>query len=77
MAAMASAAFTTLVVPQQRAAARDPSASAVRAATVAGIHAMVPLQCALTTRRGPLVDAALLATAYPLVRRLRRVVSPT
>lgn len=77
MAAMASAAFTALVVPQQRVAAREASAAAVRAATVAGIHGMVPLQCALATRRGPLVDAALLATAFPLVRRLRRVVSPT
>jgi 4-hydroxybenzoate polyprenyltransferase len=77
MAAMVSAVFTALVVPQQRAATREPSASAVRAATVAGIYGMVPLQCALTTRRGPLLDAALLAIAFPLARRLRRVVSPT
>lgn len=77
VAAMASAAFTALVVPAQWAAVRAPSAAAVRAATVAGIHGMVPLQCALTTRRGPLGDAALLAAAFPLARRLRRVVSPT
>jgi 4-hydroxybenzoate polyprenyltransferase len=77
VAALTSTAFTALVVPQQLAATRSPSAAAVRAATVAGIHAMVPLQCALTTRRGLLVDAALLATAFPLARRLRRVVSPT
>jgi len=77
VAASASAAFAALVLPRQRAAAREPSAAAVRAATVSGIHAMVPLQCALTTRQGALADAALLAMVFPLARRLRRVVSPT
>ena len=76
-AALASAAFTVLVVPQQLAAAREPSAAAVRAATAAGIHGMVPLQCALAARRGPVLGVALAAAAFPLVRRLGRVVSPT
>lgn len=77
VAVMTSAAFTALVIPQQLAAAQAPSASAVRAATVAGIHGMVPLQCALVTRQGSVGEAALLLAALPLARRLRRVVSPT
>lgn len=77
VAALASAAFTALVVPQQLAAARQPSAHAVRAATVAGIHGMVPLQCALAARRGFLLGVALVAAAFPLARELGRLVSPT
>ncbi len=77
VAALASAAFTALVVPRQLAAARQPSAGAVRAATVVGIHGMVPLQCALAARRGPLRGVALAAAAFPLARRLGRMVSPT
>ena len=76
-AALASAAFLALVVPRQWATARQPSAPAVRAATVAGIHGMVPLQCALAVRRGSVWGAALVAAAFPLARRLGRVVSPT
>jgi 4-hydroxybenzoate polyprenyltransferase len=76
-AALASTAFTALVVPQQLAATRQPSARAVRAATVAGIHGMVPLQCALAARRGPLMGVVLVAAAFPLARRLGQRVSPT
>ncbi|MGH3871641.1 MAG: SCO3242 family prenyltransferase [Pseudonocardiaceae bacterium] len=76
-AALAAAAFTALVVPLQLVAAQQPTAAAVRAATVAGIHGMVVLQCALTARRGPLLGAALVAAAFPLARRLGRRVSPT
>jgi 4-hydroxybenzoate polyprenyltransferase len=76
-AAMASAAFTALVVPQQLAAARQLSARVVRTATVTGIHGMVPLQYALAARRGSVLGAALLAAVFPLAGRLGRVVSPT
>lgn len=76
-ATLASTAFTASVVPQQLAAARQPSARAVRAATVAGIHGMVPLQCALAARRGSLLAVALVAAAFPLARRLGQAVSPT
>jgi 4-hydroxybenzoate polyprenyltransferase len=76
-AALAATAFTALVLPQQLAAARQPSARAVRAATVAGIHGMVPLQCAHAARRGPQLGVALVAAAVPLARRLGQRVSPT
>jgi 4-hydroxybenzoate polyprenyltransferase len=76
-ATLACAAFTALVLPQQVAAARQRSARAVRTATVAGIHGMVPLQCALAARRGPLLAVALVAAAFPLARRLGQKVGPT
>lgn len=76
-AAVAAAGYAALVIPRQLAAARHPAAPAVRSATVAGIHAMVPLQCALAARRGAVLGAALVATALPLARRLSRKVSPT
>ncbi len=61
----------------QLAATRDPSASVVRKATMAGIHGMVPLQAALAARRGSLIGAGAVAGAGPLVKRLARLVSPT
>jgi 4-hydroxybenzoate polyprenyltransferase len=76
-AMMTSAAFTAVVIPRQLAAARAPSAPAVRAATVAGIFGMVPLQCALVVRQGSPGGAGLLVAAFLLARRLRWVVSPT
>ncbi|MET8539438.1 SCO3242 family prenyltransferase [Kitasatospora sp. NPDC004799] len=56
---------------------RTAAAAAVRTATVAGIHGMVPLQAGLAARRGSLPAAALLLTALPLARRLSARRSPT
>jgi hypothetical protein len=61
----------------QLAASQDPSAPVVRKATMAGIHGMVPLQAALTARRGSLLGAGVVAGAGPVVKRLARLVSPT
>ncbi|MEU6643907.1 SCO3242 family prenyltransferase [Saccharomonospora sp. NPDC046836] len=58
-------------------AAGSPSAPRVRAATMAGIHGMVPLQASLAARHGAVRTAAVLAGALPLARRLARKVSPT
>lgn len=77
VAALAAAGFAALVVPRQVAATRQLSAPAVRAATVAGIHGMVALQCALAVRRGAVLGAVLVAAALPLTRKLSRTVSPT
>ncbi|MFD7665812.1 SCO3242 family prenyltransferase [Streptomyces sp. NPDC059788] len=59
------------------AAARDPAPGRLQAAVAAGIHAMVPLQAALTARTGAVGPAAALAAVLPLARRLGRRVSPT
>jgi 4-hydroxybenzoate polyprenyltransferase len=69
--------YATNVGGAQLAARRDPSGPAVRKATMAGIHGMVPLQAALTARRGSLLGAGLLTAALPLARLLSRKVSPT
>lgn len=61
----------------QLAAARNPSAAQVRAATVAGIHGMVPLQAGIGARHGASRAAVALTTVLPLARRLARKVSPT
>ncbi|MFF2040666.1 SCO3242 family prenyltransferase [Kitasatospora sp. NPDC058170] len=62
----------------QLAADAEPStAAAVRAATVAGIHGMVPLQAALCARRGSLAAAALVLSALAPARRLSTRRSPT
>ncbi|MFF9645666.1 SCO3242 family prenyltransferase [Kitasatospora aureofaciens] len=53
------------------------TAAAVRTATVAGIHGMVPLQAALAARLGSLPAAALVLGALPLARRLSARRSPT
>lgn len=53
----------------------DPAA--VRAATVAGIHGMVPLQAGLAARSGSFTAAALVLGVLPLVRRLSSMRSPT
>jgi 4-hydroxybenzoate polyprenyltransferase len=58
-------------------AARDPSATRVRVATMAGIHGMVPLQAALAARRGSLLGAFAVAAALPVAKALARKVSPT
>lgn len=77
LAALASTGFAALVGSWQVAAARQPSASAVRAATVAGIHGMLLVQSALAVRRGSVPGAVLVAAALPLTRTLGRIVSPT
>ncbi|MFE1291267.1 SCO3242 family prenyltransferase [Streptomyces sp. NPDC058751] len=61
----------------QAAAAVQPTADRIRASVGAGIHAMVPLQAALTARAGAPLPALLLAAALPPIRRLSRRVSPT
>lgn len=76
-AGLAAAGFAALAGPPQLAAARTPSPAAMRTATVAGIHAMVPLQSALVARQGAPLAAVLIAAALPLARRLGRKVSPT
>ncbi|GAB2897327.1 UbiA family prenyltransferase [Streptomyces deserti] len=50
---------------------------AVRTATVAGIHGMVPLQSGLAARSGSPGAAALVLGVLPLVRRLSTIRSPT
>lgn len=54
----------------------DPSAKAVRKATMTGIHGMVPLQAAVAAK-GSVLGAALVAAVLPLARMLSRRVSPT
>ncbi|RJQ85565.1 SCO3242 family prenyltransferase [Amycolatopsis panacis] len=68
--------YAGLVGRAQAGAVRDPSAGAVRKATVTGIHGMVPLQAALAAKRS-VAGAALVVAALPLARRLSRKVSPT
>ncbi|WP_045304771.1 SCO3242 family prenyltransferase [Saccharothrix sp. ST-888] len=62
---------------QLAADAAPSTAAAVRAATVAGIHGMVPLQAGLAARRGSLPAAALVLAALPPARRLSARRSPT
>ncbi|MBC9727087.1 SCO3242 family prenyltransferase [Streptomyces sp. TRM68367] len=61
----------------QAAAVRKPTAERIRESVGAGIHAMVPLQAALTARAGAPLPAIALSAALPLARRLARRVSPT
>ncbi len=73
----AAALYTATVGRAQYAARQDPSAATVRRATMAGILGMVPLQAALTARRGSLAGALAVAAALPAARLLSRRVSPT
>ncbi|GHC37462.1 transferase [Streptomyces anthocyanicus] len=61
----------------QLAAVRNPAAPQVRRAVAAGIHALIPLQAALTATAGRGAAGAALACALPWARRLGRKVSPT
>jgi len=72
-----AAVYAVTVARAQAAAVRTPSAPAVRRATVAGIHGMVPLQAGLAARYGSLAEAATIGLALPLARYLSRKVSPT
>ncbi|MBB4689059.1 SCO3242 family prenyltransferase [Amycolatopsis jiangsuensis] len=72
----AASGYAGLVGRAQAAAVRDPSAPAVRTATVTGIHGMVPLQAAVAAKH-TVLGAALVSAALPLARKLSRKVSPT
>ncbi|MFB7513479.1 SCO3242 family prenyltransferase [Streptomyces sp. NPDC056144] len=61
----------------QLAATVRPDAPHLQRAVGAGIHAMIPLQAALTARGGSIRAALSLLAAYPLARGLSRKVSPT
>ncbi|MEU9294150.1 SCO3242 family prenyltransferase [Streptomyces sp. NPDC048266] len=61
----------------QLAATVRPDAPRLRHAVGAGIHAMIPLQAALTARGGSLRAAFSLLAVYPVARSLSRKVSPT
>ncbi|MFF2777430.1 SCO3242 family prenyltransferase [Streptomyces sp. NPDC058052] len=54
-----------------------PDPTRLKRAVGAGIHAMIPLQAALTARGGSARAAFSLLAAYPLARALSRKVSPT
>ncbi|MFE5791341.1 SCO3242 family prenyltransferase [Streptomyces sp. NPDC056503] len=54
-----------------------PDPTRLKRAVGAGIHAMIPLQAALTARGGSVRAALTLLAAYPLARSLSRKVSPT
>jgi 4-hydroxybenzoate polyprenyltransferase len=69
--------FAATVGRAQFAAAQRPTAARIRAATMAGIHGMVPLQASLAARHGSVRSAVLLAGALPVARKLARRVSPT
>lgn len=71
------ACYAAAVGTAQYRALESSSAVRVRAATVAGIQGMVPLQASVAARHGAVRTAALLAGAVPLARRLVRKVSPT
>lgn len=72
----AGSCYAGLVGRAQTDAVRDPSAQAVRKATMTGIHGMVGLQAAVAAK-GSVLGAALVAAALPLARVLSRKVSPT
>lgn len=61
----------------QLAATVRPDPAHLKRAVGAGIHAMIPLQAALTARGGSLRTALTLLAGYPLARALARKVSPT
>ncbi|WP_447007291.1 SCO3242 family prenyltransferase [Saccharothrix isguenensis] len=69
-------AYATTVGRAQLRVVRDPGAGTVRSATKAGVHGMVPLQCALVAGAGSTAVAAGLALVLPLVRALSRKVTP-
>jgi 4-hydroxybenzoate polyprenyltransferase len=79
---VALAAYLAQCVPAQARAARTPTAPAARAATGAGIRAMIPLQAAWTAgagRPGAALALGALAAAGALLRRVTgpRAVSET
>lgn len=76
----ATVAYAAAVLPPQLAAARRPTADLARAATGAGIRAMIPLQAAWAARSGSPAAAAVIGLAGAagvLLRRRTRAVSET
>ncbi|WP_031470153.1 SCO3242 family prenyltransferase [Sciscionella sediminilitoris] len=69
--------YAATVGHAQLRAARDRGANAVRRATAAGIHGMIPLQATLVAAGGAQRRAAMVAAAYPVARLLARKASPT
>ncbi|MFE5715908.1 SCO3242 family prenyltransferase [Streptomyces sp. NPDC056501] len=63
--------------PAQLQAVARPDAARLQRVVAAGIHALIPLQAALTARHGSPRAVLPLLAAYPLARRLSRKVSPT
>ncbi|MEV7974372.1 SCO3242 family prenyltransferase [Cellulomonas sp. NPDC089187] len=75
-----AAGYAATVLPAQVAAVREPSAARARAATGAGIRAMIPLQAARSARSGSPVSAAVIGViglAAAVLRRRPRAVSET
>ncbi|WP_328946303.1 UbiA family prenyltransferase [Streptomyces sp. NBC_00250] len=71
------AAYLAAGGPAQLAATARPDPPRLRRAVASGIHALIPLQAALTARAGNVGAALPLMAAFPLARRLSRKVSPT
>ncbi|MEV4013027.1 4-hydroxybenzoate polyprenyltransferase, partial [Nonomuraea angiospora] len=69
--------YVRLAGGAQLAAARAPTAGAVRRAVGSGILALLPLQAALLARHGALPAALAVAAAHPLAKRLSARVSAT
>lgn len=69
--------YLAACVPAQLQAVARPDAARLQRVVAAGIHALVPLQAALTARGGSPRAVLPLLAAYPLARRLSRKVSPT
>ncbi|HEY9369296.1 MAG TPA: hypothetical protein VIU94_12780, partial [Streptomyces sp.] len=69
--------YLAACVPAQLQAVARPDAARLQRVVTAGIHALVPLQAALTARTGSPRAVLSLLAAYPLARRLSRKVSPT
>ncbi|WP_308281230.1 SCO3242 family prenyltransferase [Cellulomonas sp. PS-H5] len=73
---VAIAAYLAQCVPAQAQAARTPTAPAARAATGAGIRAMIPLQAAWTARAGHPGAALALGAVAAAGALLRRATGP-
>lgn len=71
------AAYLLAAGRAQLEAAAHPDPAHLQRAVGAGIHAMIPLQAALTARAGSVHAALPLMAVYPVVRLLSRKVSPT
>ncbi|KOG19755.1 MULTISPECIES: SCO3242 family prenyltransferase [Streptomyces] len=69
--------YLAACLPAQLQAVARPDAARLQRVVAAGIHALVPLQAALTARSGSPRAVLPLLAAYPLARRLSRKVSPT
>ncbi|MFF9854172.1 SCO3242 family prenyltransferase [Streptomyces litmocidini] len=69
--------YLAACLPAQLQAVARPDAARLQRVVAAGIHALVPLQAALTARTGSPRAVLTLLAAYPLARRLSRKVSPT